>query len=54
LVKDEWQAWVDGLDIKASIKKQLEVLTPETYIGKAVKLTELALTEIKKSRKPRN
>ena len=52
--KDEWQAWVDGLDIKASIKKQLEVLTPETYIGKAVKLTELALTEIKKSRKPRN
>jgi adenylosuccinate lyase len=51
--KDEWQTWIDGLDTKASIKKQLEVLTPETYIGKAVKLTELALGEIKSSRKPR-
>jgi len=48
--KDEWQVWVDGLDIQPDIKTQLRGLTPETYIGKAVELTELAIKEIKASR----
>jgi adenylosuccinate lyase len=48
--KDEWQAWIDGLDVQDSIKKQLKDLTPENYIGKAVELTELAIREIKASR----
>jgi adenylosuccinate lyase len=48
--KDEWQSWVDGLDVQNSIKAQLKELTPETYLGKAVELTELALAEIKASR----
>jgi adenylosuccinate lyase len=48
--KDEWQVWVDGLDIQPDIKTQLRDLTPETYIGNAVELTELAIKEIKASR----
>jgi adenylosuccinate lyase len=43
----EWQVWVDGLDIQSKIKAQLKVVTPETYIGKAIELTDLAISEIK-------
>ena len=48
--ESEWQAWIDRLDIKDSVKIQLKNLSPESYIGKAVELTELAIALIKKSR----
>jgi adenylosuccinate lyase len=48
--KSEWQAWIDRLDIKDSVKIQLKNLSPESYLGKAVELTELAIALIKESR----
>jgi len=48
--REEWVAWIDGLDVPDSAKEQLRDLTPESYIGKAVELTELALAEIRASR----
>jgi adenylosuccinate lyase len=48
--ESEWQAWIDRLDIQDSVKIQLKNLSPESYLGKAVELTELAIALIKKSR----
>jgi adenylosuccinate lyase len=48
--KGDWQAWIDSLDIQDLVKIQLKNLTPESYIGKAVELTELAIAAIKESR----
>jgi len=48
--KDEWQTWVSSLEIPLDAKAKLLKLTPETYIGEAEKLTEMALEEIAKSR----
>jgi adenylosuccinate lyase len=49
--QDEWQKWIDNLDIQDDIKNTLRNLTPETYIGNAEKLTDMALEQITKSRK---
>lgn len=48
--EDEWQSWVEGLDIPLQAKQQLKDLTPEKYIGKAIELVKLGLIEIKTSR----
>lgn len=47
----EWKKWVSGLPIDKSVKKNLEELTPESYVGYAERLTELALESIEHSRK---
>ncbi len=48
--KDEWQAWVSGLPVENDVKERLMELTPETYLGYAERLTEMALAEIATSR----
>lgn len=48
--KDEWEDLVDQLPIVDEEKQRLRQLTPQTYIGEAVKLTEIAIDEIKNSR----
>lgn len=50
LDKQEWLEVVDQLPIDDQYKKRLRELTPETYIGLAVELTERAIDEIKASR----
>jgi adenylosuccinate lyase len=42
----QWQAWVNQLPSSDAVKKQLRELTPQTYLGHAVALTEQALQEI--------
>ncbi|CAN5116343.1 adenylosuccinate lyase [soil metagenome] len=44
----EWVTWIETLPIGTSHKKLLASLTPETYIGLAVQLTERAIDEIRK------
>ena len=46
----EWQEWVDGFQVNDDVKGTLRDLTPETYVGHAEKLTDMALTEITESR----
>lgn len=46
--KDEWKQWIMTLPVGDTEKKLLAKLTPETYIGLAVKLTEKAVNEIRK------
>src|SRR3989344_2998158 len=48
--QEEWQEWVDGLPVSDNVKGTLKNLTPETYIGLAEKLTDMALIEIAESR----
>ena len=47
--QEEWINLIDGLEIEADQKTNLKKLTPRTYIGLAVKLTERAIKEIKSS-----
>jgi len=47
----EWQEWVDNLTINPDEKDKLRNLTPDTYIGHAERLTDMALEEIAESRK---
>ncbi|MFH0863673.1 MAG: adenylosuccinate lyase [Candidatus Gottesmanbacteria bacterium] len=47
----EWQSWVNHLEIPNDVKTELWKLTPETYIGHAEKLTDMAIEEINLSRK---
>ena len=47
----EWKDWITGLPVDDKVKSFLRNLTPNTYIGKAVELTDLALSEIAASRK---
>ncbi|MDP3974133.1 MAG: adenylosuccinate lyase [Candidatus Daviesbacteria bacterium] len=49
--QEEWQEWVDGLDIDDYSKNLFSKLTPETYIGEAVRLTEITIEGIKRSKK---
>lgn len=49
--QSEWQSWVNNLDIPGDVKTKLLALTPETYMGHAEQLTEMALEEIIQSRK---
>lgn len=46
-----WDEWVSELPVDENIKTQLITLTPEKYIGLAVKLTDRAIDEIRSSRK---
>lgn len=47
----EWQSWVNGLQIPDEVKGKLLALTPETYLGNAERLVDLAVEEISTSRK---
>lgn len=49
--EDEWQDLVDQLPIADDEKQKLRQLTPQTYIGLAVELTDRAIKEITASRK---
>lgn len=51
LDQDQWQQWVNSLPIDSEQKAKLRKLTPQTYIGLAVELTERAIKKIKSSRK---
>ena len=51
LDEEEWKKVVSKLPITESQKKDLLKLTPQTYIGLAVELTDRAIAEIKSSRK---
>ena len=42
----QWENWINKLPISENDKTMLRELTPEKYIGLAVKLTEKALKEI--------
>lgn len=46
-----WKEIVRDLDVSDEIKTRLLDLTPQKYIGSAIKLTEMAIDEIKASRK---
>lgn len=46
LSEKEWMAMIKDLPIDASVRKELQKLTPETYLGYAIRLTELALEEV--------
>lgn len=49
--EDDWLAWVDSLPIEnEDSKATLRQLTPETYLGYAERLTDMALEEIVVSR----
>lgn len=48
--QDEWREWVDKLPIRDDLKERFKELTPETYVGYAERLTEMALKEIRDSR----
>lgn len=45
--QEGWQSWVSALPVPEEIKKRLNELTPETYIGLAEKITEQTAKEKK-------
>ena len=47
----EWKQWIHDLQISDTEKKQIWELTPQSYTGLAIKLTEKAIARIKKSQK---
>lgn len=49
--KTKWGTWVDSLPIDEKQKKHLRQLTPASYIGLAISLTEKAIKDIKDSKK---
>lgn len=49
--KFEWIAIIDQLPIPDKDKTSLKVLTPKTYLGSAIEITEQAIDEIKSSRR---
>jgi len=42
-----WKEWVNNLPIKDEVKEKLQNLTPTSYLGYAVKLTNMGLDDIK-------
>lgn len=48
--EDEWHKWVEHLPVTGNRKEQLNKLSPKTYIGLSVSLTERAIREIKLSK----
>lgn len=44
--KSEWQKWVDDLPVSNELKAKARNLTPQKYLGEAVKLTEEELRRI--------
>lgn len=49
--EEEWQKWIVELPIEESQKEILRTLTPKNYLGDAVRLTELAIRDIRRSKK---
>ena len=49
--RGRWQQWLDSLPIKKDQKTRLKKLTPQTYTGLAVQLTDRTINEIIASRK---
>ncbi len=49
--KDEWEKWIDGIQMSYEEREILYNLSPENYLGYAEKLTDMALDEITSSRK---
>lgn len=48
--RNEWQSWIRSLPVDVEIKRKLERLTPENYIGLAVELTRGKIEEIRSTR----
>lgn len=48
ITEGEWHEWIESLPVEQTIKKELLELTPYSYIGLAVELTEKAIAEIRK------
>jgi len=40
-----YQAWVEGLDVDEKIKEKLKSLSPETYVGLAIQLTDEVISK---------
>lgn len=51
ITQDQWLDWIDRLPISPEQKRQLRELSPETYVGLSVELTERAIKQIQSSRK---
>ncbi|MDO8618817.1 MAG: adenylosuccinate lyase [Candidatus Daviesbacteria bacterium] len=51
VTREGWKEWVDNLPVTEEDKVIFRNLTPENYIGLARELTELAIKEIRESRK---
>ncbi len=49
--KEDWSALIDGLPMTDEQKADFKKVTPQNYTGDALKLTEMAIEEIKDSRK---
>lgn len=43
--RSNYQAWVEALDVDETIKEKLKLLSPATYIGLAIKLTDDVIGE---------
>jgi len=43
LTESDYKAWVDAIDVDDETRKRLQVLSPESYIGLAVQLTDLVV-----------
>ncbi len=48
---EAWQTWVSGLHQSPEVIETLLKLSPDTYIGNAPQLVDLALKQIEESRK---
>ena len=48
---EQWVEWVKGLPVEDEVKDTIRELTPESYVGKAIELTDLALFEIRESKR---
>jgi adenylosuccinate lyase len=44
--KNSYQAWVEALDVDEKIRQQLMSLSPETYIGLAIQITDDVIREL--------
>lgn len=48
IASSDWKQWVSGLRVPIVVKKKLAKLKPDSYIGLAVELTNMAVAEIRK------
>lgn len=51
ITQKKWKKWINDLDIPQEEKKRIQTLTPKSYIGLSIKLTEKAIILIRKSLK---
>lgn len=51
VTEENWTIWINELPIDNKLKKQLQELTPEKYIGLAEELVEKAIKDLEKSKK---